>query len=582
MRRSINALTLTVAFALLLAARPAPGQSYDPARNDPLSLAAGPSDPISYFHTRRQVADWLNQRKDSLAEPVAKKLTETYPRDGVNWVYFAFAAHNLKHYRASAAAYEQAGALLGWSAPHFAGINAARNWVAAGDTAAALRMIRFTIVDQHDTYRTNFYDDSAFAALRPSPEFQRLTGHVDVSKLSRIAGWQYDIDYLSGEVARVAPDYRAAPLPTEFVRRRDALKRSVPKLMDEQILVEINRMLATLHQGHTGMWSVAPGSRLRLTKLPLQLYAFPDGIFVVDASEKHRDLIGARLVSIEKTQAERALARVNELQSVDGDMEYLQGGALMLAEVQVLRGLGIMYSDTTVSVGLQMRDGRHEERSLSVEPITGREKLPPPPSVPTPLYLTRLESNYWAEPLPDHDALYVQLNQMQSDKGEALPAFGARVRAMLVDSRARNVIVDVRHNDGGLAQLYTPLLRALTEFSMAPGHQIYLLTSRTTYSAAGLFATDMELLTKPIFVGEPPGDCCNIHGTAPTVILPFSKLRGRVSAMRYNRSDPWDQRREISPGVPVFLTAADYFAGRDAALETTFRLIAERPKDKSP
>jgi hypothetical protein len=35
----------------------------------------------------------------------------------------------------------------------------------------------------------------------------------------------------------------------------------------------------------------------------------------------------------------------------------------------------------------------------------------------------------------------------------------------------------------------------------------------------------------------------------------------------------FDGRREMSPDVPVQLTAKDYFAGRDPALDAVFRLI---------
>jgi pimeloyl-ACP methyl ester carboxylesterase len=60
------------------------------------------------------------------------------------------------------------------------------------------------------------------------------------------------------------------------------------------------------------------------------------------------------------------------------------------------------------------------------------------------------------------------------------------------------------------------------------------------------------------------------------VVLPYSKTQGEVTAVKWNLSTPSDRRREMSPEVPVQLTAKAYFAGEDPALEAVHRLIAAR------
>jgi hypothetical protein len=58
------------------------------------------------------------------------------------------------------------------------------------------------------------------------------------------------------------------------------------------------------------------------------------------------------------------------------------------------------------------------------------------------------------------------------------------------------------------------------------------------------------------------------------VTLPYSGTNGEFSLVRWNLSmNVFDGRREMSPDVPVQLTAKDYFAGRDPALDAVFRLI---------
>jgi C-terminal processing protease CtpA/Prc len=144
-------------------------------------------------------------------------------------------------------------------------------------------------------------------------------------------------------------------------------------------------------------------------------------------------------------------------------------------------------------------------------------------------------------------------------------------------TRVDNVILDLRHNNGGSTPLYEELLRSLIAFSRAPGHTVYVLIGRRTYSATGNFVTDLERLVRPVFVGEPSSECCNLYGDPIMLTLPYSRTQLEVTALRWQLSVPSDRRREITPDVPVQLTAAAYFAGRDPALDAIFELIAAQP-----
>jgi len=111
-------------------------------------------------------------------------------------------------------------------------------------------------------------------------------------------------------------------------------------------------------------------------------------------------------------------------------------------------------------------------------------------------------------------------------------------------------------------------------FSTRPGKQVYVLIGRNVYSAAGNFTTDLERLANPIFVGEPTGNMGNQEGDEGSVKLPYSGLTATIAAVKWQLSHPWDVRRTIVPNIPVPLTAADYFAGRDPVLDTTLKAIA--------
>lgn len=559
-------LSLSAGAAAPPAGRPADAVS-------PLRLLEVPRDPTAYYEAKIQARSLMEAGKWSDAEPLLERLARDYPRDKENWWLLGQAKRQLKKFAEAAAAYQAAGTYRPWNTP---GIEDIITMLAAGNKRAALDALRKNVFERGALYRQSLFQNKNFASLVSDPEFLEIVGRVDATGWTRDYGWRRDIDYVAAEVKRVNPDYRYQPLPAEFVRRQEALKSKVPLLSDEEIFVGMNQMLATLHQGHTMLTGVKD-SRISSKLLPLQFWAFPEGVYIVGASPEHQALLGHKLLKIENVAAEDALRQVNSLQSVDGDMEYLLGGPALLRLMAVLKGLGIIPSNDAATLTLQSPAGRVQKVKLASAPTgPGTIKLPAFPGVKAPLFMSNIAEVHWELPLPEHDAMYVQINNILPDKDETLPEFGRRLRIELAQENPKNLIIDLRHNTGGTTQTYPELLRSIVGFSQLPDKKVYVLIGRTTYSAASNFATDLERLAKPVFVGEATSECCNFYGDNSPFTLPYSKIRGAVTAVKWNLShDVFDTRREISPEVPVQLTAKDYFSGRDPALETVFGLIAK-------
>jgi tetratricopeptide (TPR) repeat protein len=570
--------TYAAVSALLLSAHSLTGaQTHDPNAASPLSLLAAPQDPIGYYEKKVRVKS-LRERLErgekidwAEAERLLEELTRDYPRDGENWQLLGQVKQVLKKHDEAAAAFRNADS---YAILSLVNVYEAINLLAAGNKRAALDSLRELVFERRIPYREILYEVDDFASLKNDPEFLEIAGRPDTTGWSRDYGWKRDIDYLAAEVKRVNPDYHDSPLPAEFVRIQEELKSKVSTLSDEALLVGMNRMLATLRQGHTELRGVKD-SRIPARYLPVQFWAFSDGLYIVGAAPEHQRLAGYRLVAIENTPAEEALGQINGLQSIDGDMEYLVGGVMMLRSLHFLKGLGITSSGETTTLTLRSPTGRVEKVKLaSARAPVGGLTLPPAPNVQAPLFMSKLDQMHWELPLPRHDALYVQMNNIEPDKDETVPQFGKRLRTELARQNPKNLILDLRHNTGGATQSYPEFLRTVVGFSQLPDKKVYVLIGRNTYSAAGNLTTDLERLADPVFVGEPTSECCNLYGDSSTFTLPYSKIKGEVSAVKWNlSSDAFDRRREMSPEVPVQLTAKDYFAGRDVVMETVFRMI---------
>lgn len=568
--------TALLASSLLLCGS-ATAQTYDPDTTSPLTLLQAPPDGVSYFETLERARAAHAAQNWAAAEPLLEQLTRLYDRDPHVWMMLGDAREGLTQYDEAIEAYRRAGPLIGWDLEYANAYNVAIMQNLAGDRAAALATLRQHIENEHGFYRGRLYDWSYFENLREDREFLDLIGRVDVTGWTREQGWAHDIEWLYNEVKRVNPDYRNQPFPEEFERRYRDLRANAPNLSDEEIFFGMQRMLAVLHQGHLILWA-DHNARTPNRYLPVRFYAFPDGVYIMGADEAHQNLIGSRVLSIGSLTAEEAFRRKSAAESVDGDMAHIWGVS-RLAETYYLRGMGAIEDTGEVRLVLQRPGGRRQTVSLATldQSMPGRQdRMVAPAGVEPPLFVRELDQRHWTQALPEHDALYVQVNNISPDEDETLQQFGIRLWSDLQQSRPRNLILDIRHNNGGNTQTYPDLLRTLVAYSRMDGAQIYVLMGRRTYSAAGNFVTDLERLTDPIFVGEASSECCNLYGDPIAVYLPYSRVQGELTAVRWQLSSPGDRRREISPEVPVQLTARDYFAGRDTVMDATLRLIERR------
>jgi Peptidase family S41 len=528
-------------------------------------------DPLSYFLLQAQVAELVSAEDYATAEPLAERLVEEYPIDGHNWLMFSKTKQDLGHFAEASEGYRRAMALLGPGVPGKAGYWFTVSAAADDRESEALDELHRLVEEDHFVDRPSLFNDDNLKPLRPNPRFGEIAGHAISQSTSRDEGWRGDIDYLVSEVKRVNPDYHDRPVPPEFERAYRELRTAVPTLKDEQIYVGMSRLLSTLNQGHTNLWPFVPAARMSFHILPVQTYIFPEGVFIVGADPSNQDLIGAQLLAIEGTSVEEALHRIRSIHPSDSGMEILWQGPMFLSLAEELSGLGIVARTDRVTVSLRTPFAASLPRALTTTSTFGPTKLPAPPGTP-PIAFRHLDRMHWWHPLPDASALYVQVNQMLDDRSETLKDFGLRLRSALQDPGIRNVILDLRNNNGGNTFLYVELLRTLIGFSQAEDRRLYVIIGRGTYSAAGNLSTDLERLAAPVFIGEPSCMTGNNYGDESQLTLPYSGLWAGVTSLRWQLGYPSDRRRAIVPRVPVRMSAADYFGGRDPILDAAVAL----------
>lgn len=270
----------------------------------------------------------------------------------------------------------------------------------------------------------------------------------------RVAGWQSDLDFLLTEMRRQHYIYRSRPLPEALEQRAAELKQAVPRFSDERMLAEFQRLMSFLGDGHCYILP-AGARRVRATYLPLSFYLFSDGLYVIDAGASHDRWIGSRVVKLGNVSAADAIARITELTSRDNLMGVKWVGPFLLRFRGFLEAIGSEVGAGSLRLEFEARDGRvvtQDVELTTVLSVRGLPKLIPskiPGAEDPPLYLSAVSTNYWFKELPN-GILYFQFNQVMDGTGETLSEFVSRLQTSIKERPPKTLIVDVRHNNGGL------------------------------------------------------------------------------------------------------------------------------------
>jgi hypothetical protein len=381
------------------------------------------------------------------------------------------------------------------------------------------------------------------------------------------AGWRQDLAVLADTLRTrhpklLHPDVRAA-----FDRAVADLGPRLEEMDRRHRIGALARLVASLHDGHTQMglaWDDAIGFR----SLPIRVYLFDDGVFVVRTDSSHADLLGARLEAIDTVPIASALERLRPWVHGDNESAFRDIVASRLVLPDLLTIAGLTTSADSATLRFRRADGSLVATTLlpldRKAPVAWLEARPP--EIPLPLYLQHGDQPYWFTDLDSVGVFWIQFNAVQNGDSESLGAFARRALAAAERSRATRLVIDVRRNNGGDNTLLRPFVVGVIRSRFNAPRHLYVVIGRLTFSAAMNFATQIERYTEARFVGEPTGAPPNHYGETQRLILPHSGITVLYSSEYWQDADPRDQRPWIAPSIAVPPTFADYRAGRDRVL----------------
>jgi tetratricopeptide (TPR) repeat protein len=505
-----------------------------------------------------------------------QQVVDANPVNARFWDQLAGAYYESKEYRKAIAAYEQA-IKLGAGFPSNAAFNIACCYALLGEKEKALEWLQRAF-DMGFRNLEHSQKDTDLVILHDDPRFKKIVGLEDVSKMSRVEGWRYDLALLEREVSRKGYAYPVSrPVSKEqFKTAVKTLSDQVPSLTDAQMVVEIMKLMRKLGDGHTGLLAPPRQPEYALA-LPLQFYSFKEGLFIIAADPKLKDLLGAQVLKLGGHTIDKVMQSLDPIINRDNEIWPSQVGPYHMRSLPLLSGLGLVAD--TKKVELSIRDAAGKDRSVTVETdslhpsiwndfpgdwITYAQSL----GTTLPLYLKNTKTNYWFEYLPDSKTVYFQYNRVRNDEQEPLARFAERLFAFVDEHEVEKLVIDMRWNNGGNTFLSQPLLHGLiASKKINQRGKLFVIIGRRTYSAAQNTATFFERHTRAIFVGEPTGSSPNFVGEETPFTLPYSKVLVNVSDLYWQSAWPMDYRTWIAPQIYIPPTFAAYRANRDPAME---------------
>jgi hypothetical protein len=409
--------------------------------------------------------------------------------------------------------------------------------------------------------------------------------------------WRSDLHYLAEQIPKVHPHPFHSISRSDFEAAVARVDARIPTLSDHEVELELVRLVALLGEGHSRISlpgqpdpmsdvpeiTPAKDPRFTFSRLPIRLYSFSDGLYVVGTARPFRSLLGARVEKIGGLPVADVLDAVKPLVNRDNEMGLRLVGPDLVTIPEVLQALHVGSNPERVQFEFEEGTGNHVESvltPLSADSAADRADLEDLSRTPPPLYLRHANENFWNEYLAPTRTVYVGINVIDDMPSQSLAQFAQSLAKITASKPVEKLVIDLRRCHGGNNQLFRSLLLWLIRDSKInqPG-KLFIVIGRATFSAAVNAAGDLEHLVNAISVGEPTGGAPSSWGDPKRVVLPNSGLIARISTVYWRDSSPDMSRPWIAPDIHVVESSADRALGRDPVMDAISRF--EKPENFS-
>ena len=425
---------------------------------------------------------------------------------------------------------------------------------------------------------SSLVNDDALASFTEAREFRALAGLT--ARDTRNSRWQADIDYFIRLITETHPDSFHATEERNWRGAARDLRRNVGRQTDTEIVGELMRLAAMIGDGHTSVYPPIEGE-LAWSLLPLQPVSLDGGWYVMAASEAHTDLVGTRITGVGTYSMDRMMELARQFTPSDNEFtaHWMAGNVFQLYEFYEIAGAVSVPGQVTMS--FELPNGTEISRDLVAAPIDRNPTIPSTPASwvradgggEVALWRDQLDQTFYTQMISS-DTLYVRLNQIANTEEMSLADFGESILNTLQEEEATSLVLDLRHNNGGNANLARDFVVSLLRHEpLSESGHLFVLIGPRSFSATMYLVGALEQYMDPTLIGWPTGGRPTVYSTERPFTLPYSGVAGSVSARQHIDGFSADDRRPaFLPDYLEWPTMADVQNGRDPLIERALEL----------
>lgn len=387
--------------------------------------------------------------------------------------------------------------------------------------------------------------------------------------------WEDDIDFLASELPKRHCDFFTVKDKSFFLSELEKIKQNSTDLSDFEVAVKLQQLVASFGDSHTSLnvWQFVEKDKV----LPLHLYWFSDGLYVLHTTPENVEILGHQLLFVNGISLKTITDSLSTLITNDNPSIGKKSLPKIIPFVQVLEYFDFVNED---EVELVVKDLNGVERHHLIRPAEmnrSNRKMVLPDSL---ALCYRNERAFFVDSyLAAFKVYYLQYNRCwskelelqhgNSQKAQGMPSFNdyeQKVFHTIVNNPVEKVVFDMRFNGGGNSSQGTEFIKKYTQLlETHPRIKTYVIIGRDTYSSAVLNALDFRRLTNAVFVGEETSGKPNHFGEVRSFQLPSSGMRVGYSTKYFKRTD--GDVNSFVPDVILEPDFADFINGNDPAFE---------------
>lgn len=384
---------------------------------------------------------------------------------------------------------------------------------------------------------------------------------------NRTIHWLEDINFLSSELLNKHKNLFFHKNKEEFFQEIDSLKMDIKSLSDYEVKLRIAKIVSSIRDAHTSV--PLPINLL----LPLELYWFSDGIYVIVTTSKYKDILYCRITKVNEIPIEEVINILSSIISYENENYLKSQLPKYFPAIELLYDLGLVNDIDNLDLTYEAKNGKIRTLEIKSLPLREwREKLSIINSnlerlEKLPLYRQNSDKYYWFQYIDTYKILYFKYNACRDMLPTDVFTYCSELMKFIKEQVVERLIIDMRNNFGGNSTLLDPFIEEIKRYSkINQKGKLFVIVGRETFSSALLNVYSLKENTAAIFLGEPTGGKPNCYGEVQRFILKNSKLTVCYSTEYYKIIED-DTLPSFFPDVNIALTIQNYVNNQDPIFE---------------